>query len=249
MPEQISDKLRLNIEKGWEKELVKSKNQPNSQLDEPVRIDLDIKTQKGKEQDWARKMRLAQQAAKLGKYGAYATGQTRLARALGDISEASEAGASAEGETPEETRKIGSNLAGRQAGIMAKRRGMAGGKSAALGGAVAGALQGEGVADIGKNAISWYLLWIAFGALFTLYGSIPALIYLDFHYLMSKFGSKIFGEMFFWQKIVLALANILFIVAVLILIIILIIVYCGLNPLSCGWLDIESIHEVIKSYF
>lgn len=249
MPEQISDKLRLNIEKGWEKELVKNKNQPNSQLDEPVRIDLDIKTKKGSEQNWARKMRLAQQAAKIGKYGAYATGRLSLARSLGDIEEAAEAGSSAQGKTPEEAATLGSNIAGSRAGKIAEGRGMTGGKSAALGGAVAGALQGEGVADIGKNAVSWYLLWIAFGALFTLYGSIPALIYLDFHYLMSKFGSKIFGEMFLWQKIVLALANILFIVAVLILIIIIIIIYCGLNPLSCGWLTVKSIWEVIKSYF
>lgn len=144
--------------------------------------------------------------ARLAQLGAYAAGHPEL----GELGELVGGGAeSAAGETGA-LRRAGSNIAGKQAGRLGqKKMGLSGGKGAALGGAVSAALQGEGPTGIAKGAISWYLLYIAFGALVTLVGFFPGLVYLDFHYLMSKLGSKIFGEMILWQKIVLAFANVL----------------------------------------
>lgn len=99
-----------------------------------------------------------------------------------------------------------------------QKRGVSGGKSAALGGAISGALQGEGVGGIAKKAFSYYLLYIAFGLLPTLLGSIPALVYLDIHYIMSKFGIKFFTEMLLWQKLTLAVTNVLAMILVFVIV-------------------------------
>ena len=178
----------------------------------------------GREREWARSIKAVKRVARVSELGLGLSGGGDLADVfgdIGDIAEAVEGGTDLSG--PGGARRLGSNLAGRKAGNIAQKRGLSGGKSAALGGALSGALQGEGVGGIAKGALSWYFLYIAFGALFTLIGSIPALLYLDFHYIMSKFGSKIFGEMFLWQKLVLLVANIVaFFVITLILAVIIV---------------------------
>lgn len=168
-----------------------------------------------KDKEFIEKLERAGHAARLAQLGAYAAGHPEVAEVLGDIGEVAHAGTLAEEGKPGAFRKAGSNIAGSTAGRIAQKKyGLGGGRAAALGGAVSGALQGEGVGGIAKTAASWYLLRAAFLALITLVGFIPALIYLDFHYIMSKLGSKLFGEMFFWQKIVLALVNMLAVVVV-----------------------------------
>jgi hypothetical protein len=96
---------------------------------------------------------------------------------------------------------------------------MGAGGEAAIAGAVSGALQGEGVSGVVKSAWSWYVLWFMFGFLtldiilaptiVSLLLAGLALIYLDFHFLMSKFGFKIFGPMNLPQKIYLMVANLI----------------------------------------
>lgn len=129
-------------------------------------------------------------------------------------------------------------------------KGAAGSKA----GAVVGALEGEGIGGVAETLVSQRLLWVAFVALFTLVGSIPALLYLDFHYIMSKGGSKWFSEMFIWQKIVLALANFLFLFVLIIALALISVIYC-LNPLNinnCGWqtftLGATTIGNALWSY-
>jgi hypothetical protein len=116
------------------------------------------------------------------------------------------------------------NVAGRT--IPSRRIQTSGNTAAAIGGAVAGALAGESASGIAKTAVSWWLLRIGFVALFSLAGFVPGLLYLNFHYVMSKTGSQFFGEMFFWQKIVLAIANILVFIILLISIVLGVMILC-----------------------
>lgn len=122
-------------------------------------------------------------------------------------------------------------------------------------GTVAGALRGRGVGGVAETMVSQRLLWVAFGALFTLIGSIPALLYLDFHYIMSKMGSKWFLEMFVWQKIVLAVANLLFLFALIIALALISVIYCAINPTcllkNTGgiWEGLKIIVGAVASYF
>lgn len=114
--------------------------------------------------------------------------------------------------------KVAGKLAGEGAKIPFGRKiegaGLGRGKAAAIGGAVAGALQGQGAKGIAVSAANWYVVDIAFGAMLTIVGFIPALLYLDFHYLMSVLGSKLFQPLFLWQKIALAIANFLVILII-----------------------------------
>src|SRR5258708_4905624 len=125
--------------------------------------------------------------------------------------------------------------AGQSAGKFAEKAASLGaGSEAALAGAVAGALRGEGVGGVAKSAWSTFILWFAFGFLTldiilspTIVSLIPAaiaLLYLDFHWIMSKFGSKIFGRMNLFQQIALLFANL--IVAIIPLVFI-VIIYSG----------------------
>ena len=94
---------------------------------------------------------------------------------------------------------------------------MGGGSEAAMAGAIAGALRGEGVGGVAKSAWSTWVLWFAFGFLglsvifsptiITIFTAAIALIYLDFHWLMSKLGSKVFGRMNVPQQVTLYFAN------------------------------------------
>lgn len=243
MPEKNQDKSQIK------QSLNQADNSIRINLPEGSQAQLEIKSEEKKtnleqQREWAKKMQRIQRTARVGKYGAYATGHIKLARELGEVEEAME-----EGEMPgiESTdSNLASNLAGRQASKIAGRRGAGGGKAAAIGGAVAGALQGEGVTDIGKTSFSWYRLWVAFVALFTLVGSIPALLYLDFHYIMSKGGSKWFSEMFIWQKIVLALANLLFLFVLIIALALISVIYCTLNPTACLLKNPDWLWEGLK---
>lgn len=172
-----------------------------------------------------RRMRALARAAEV---GAYISGQHDLAEGLGAAAEGAHAYGEGAGQRAGGMRKAGGNLAGSQAAKFAKRRGTSGGKAAGIGGAVAGAIQGGSAKDIAKSAASWYLLWLAFGALFTLVGSIPALIYLNFHFVMSKLGSKLFGEMTFLQKLGLLAADFIAIFLILIVIVVPIAVIAGM---------------------
>jgi len=132
------------------------------------------------------------------------------------------------------------NMAGNMAGNFASRaaqlglkgrigglsdKGLAGG-SAALGGVVAGAIQGERGLDLAKNALSWYILHIAFGALWTGLYSIPAIIYLDIHYVLSGHGIKWFTGLTFTQKAQIWVANFIIFFGTLIIIMVFFIAAC-----------------------
>lgn len=214
----------------------------DSKLDEIGKQEED--DQNEKEQEWTRRMNMARHAARVAELGSRLYGQGNLADAFGDIGDIAGAGEGGADAGPDAVRRVGSNLAGSKAGKIAQKRGLSGGKSAALGGALSSALQGEGVGGIAKGALSWYLLYIAFGALFTLVGSIPALLYLNFHYIMSKFGSKIFGEMFLWQKLVLLFANIMafFVIMIIVVFIVIIADPCILaDSVGTWWADIFGV--------
>ena len=134
-------------------------------------------------------------------------------------------------------RNTASNLAGNYAAKKAENLGgLAGNKAAALGGAVSGALQGEGVGGIVKTGASWYVLYIAFGALFTLVGSIPALLYLNIHYLLSKMGVSWFATMNIKQKATLLLADI--VIGGGLILIFIVLLFTGCNYPSSGKLSI-----------
>lgn len=134
---------------------------------------------------------------------------------------------------PGAVKNMAGNMAGKYAGKGAQALGkkfgknIGGGAAAGLGGAVAGAVEGEGGLDIAKNALSWYIVYIASGALWTLVGSIPALIYLDFHYFMSKLKIKWFTTLTLPQKMNLAAANIVIIFAAILLTIMFFFIGCN----------------------
>jgi|GEM_PF-3442143 len=172
---------------------------------------LDISDLEGSEEDrtWVKRSLIVKRSLKIAEEIGRLTGREDLANiaqdlqnglSWDDIKNLNDAGA---------IRNAASNLAGNYAaGKAASGLGLSGGKSAAIGGAVAGLASGEGAGGIAKNALSWYVLYVAFGALFTLIGSIPALIYLDIHYIMSKMGVSWFASMTVKQRATLLVANI-----------------------------------------
>ncbi|MBX4191621.1 MAG: hypothetical protein KW804_02380 [Candidatus Doudnabacteria bacterium] len=122
--------------------------------------------------------------------------------------------------------KLGQNAvnnaakAGQQAGNLAgKAAAMGGGSEAAMAGAIAGAVRGEGVGGIVKSSLSSVILWFWFGfltlgvitspAVVPILLALVAVAYLDFHFMMSKFGFKIFGSMNLLQKGILFVANLI----------------------------------------
>lgn len=140
---------------------------------------------------------------------AMAAGEMGVARDLASTGDLSQSGSRA------------ANLAGSATSSIAKRKGVAAGKAAAGGGAVAAALSGEGAFGIGQSALSWYALWLAFSYA-TIFmwlepvSSLLAVAYLDIHYIASKRGSKWFREMFLWQKIYLAILNMMIAIILLV---------------------------------
>ena len=176
-----------------------SSNKPKIELKGEAKLQLSEK--------YSKQLKTIRRVAAAGSALAKASGHKELAEGLGELAnaskEASEGG-------PEGLRKAGSNIAGKGAGVLAEGAlGISGGSGAALGGAVSSALQGEGLKGVAEGAISWYFLYIAFALLVDPITFYPALIYLDFHYLMSKFGSKLFGQLGLIQKLILLGANIL----------------------------------------
>jgi len=162
--------------------------------------------QSEQEQEWARKMAQMQRAAQIGGKVASHMGFKQAGQLLGEVSGVS-------GQAAGAGRRLGSNLAGKYAQKKAAESvsgPRAGAKSAAVGGAVAGALQGQGLKGTAQSAFSWVILDFMFGLLATVGGALVAIPYLDFHFIRSKMGSKWFQEMFFSQKITLAVANVIF---------------------------------------
>lgn len=201
----------------------------------------DFQKQSNKEQKWAKGLEATKNAARLAALGSYAVGHPELGEYFLEGSELAHKGSLPSDKRVGGLRKAGSNISGKVAGAVAKHKyKVGGGKAAAIGGAVSSALQGEGVSGIAKGAVSWYLLYIAFGALVTVVGFIPGLLYLDFHYIMSKFGSKIFGEMSLWQKIVLAFANVVGVVIIFVFIVIVPVAVCNVGPAGWGFGKIGS---------
>ena len=207
-------------------------------------MDKDRQELSEKEKKHLERLQMLNRAARLSQAGLYAAGYEDLADVAGDVGELSGSALKHEEGEPGALRKGASNVVGSQAGKLAnKKYGIGGGKAAALGGAVSGALKGEGVGGIAKTSVSWYLLYIAFGALFTIVGSVPALLYLDFHYVMSKLGSKLFGEMFLWQKIVLLGANLLAGIVLIVAVTIPLVAMCNVPVLS----QIYEVSSYLKS--
>ena len=179
-----------------------------------------------KDEQRRKRLQRAKRVAQAGEIAARLAGQNELAEDLSRVSELAESGREDEAGA---LRQAGSNVGGRLAGKMAgegvkvpfgkkiEGAGLSGGKAAAIGGAVSGALQGEGVGGIAKTSAAWWWLNIVFGALVigevTLVGILLALLavaYLDFHYIMSKIkkGKGFFITMSLWQRIVLVISNI-----------------------------------------
>ncbi len=185
----------------------------------------------------ARLLKAGKYAMRVGQVGSYLAGQHDLADEFREGAHGfKEAGEGHNGAG----RKAASNLAGGQAAKFAQGKGLArkglnktkyggkvgkmsGGRSAALGGAVSGALQGEGVKDIAKNAASWYFVYAAFAAFYasilTLVGWILPFLYLNFHFVASKMGSKLFGEMSLPQKLQLAAIDMLAVLLIVLLLV------------------------------
>ena len=107
--------------------------------------------------------------------------------------------------------------------------GLSKGTSSVLGGAVAGAMQGEGSLGIAQNALSWYVVDIAVGSLLTPWSPV-ALIYLNFHYLASKFGSRWFRKPSLWQSLTILFANFAYIAGIILIFLLLMVTICN-NPL------------------
>lgn len=159
--------------------------------------------------------------------GAYLAGRTtgalakhRIKKGL-DREEEGQGEQDREGDDSKERPERGGNV-----GKMSKRqRSIKLAKAAALRGAVEGLAQGD-IKKAAWLAACYYWLDIMFGILLavseTVIGSVLALLYLDFHYFMSKTGSRLFCEMSFTHKVFLVLAN-LFVVAIMLFAIIILV--------------------------
>src|SRR3989338_1684089 len=197
-----------------------------------------------------RLLKLGKYAMRAGQLGAYMAGQHDLADEFREGAHGfKEAGTGHHGAG----RKAASSFAGGQAAKFAQGKGLArkafnktkykgkvvkmsGGKSAALGGAISGAMQGESLTNIAKSSASWYLLYTAFTAfwvsILTLFGWIIPFLYLNAHFLASKLGSKLFGEFSIAQKVQLAVIDLGAILLVVLLLVIFIVwpLYIVCNP-------------------
>jgi len=167
-----------------------------------------------KEREWMRRMNTAKRLAKANDLGPKFYG-----RGNGDFGDNEKAGKNGI-EDGFDAARTGSNLPDSKTNKIARQK-----VSTELGKAAVLSTLQKGIKKIAGNAL---LDW-AFGALFTVVGSVPALLYLDFHYVMSKFGSKIFSKMALWQEIILLIANFLAILIILIIILIIVVIS---NPLS-----------------
>ena len=185
-----------------------------------------------KEEEWMQKINQAKRVAQLGSVAAKTAGYGGVANALQDGSDLFKS--AEQGAGPNAIRKFGSNAAGKMGRNKAIRRGLSKNKSSALGGALSGALQGEGVGGIIKGGSMWW----AFGGLATGIFFLPALIYLDYYYIKAKNDAKGFIKMMLWQKIILAMANILFLFILIFLLALLTIltlaIQCNENKTSCA---------------
>jgi hypothetical protein len=199
-------------------------NQPNV-LPSEMDSDLDVVT---KAKHYKAMLQLATEIAEL-------TGNDDVADVLKDIDGQVDPEALANA-SPEERSALASNMAGRSAALAARHAGklsggrvddLSGGKAAAIGGAVAGLAQGEGIVDIAKNSLSWYLLYLAFGSLYTFAGTIPALIYLNIHYIGSKLKIKWFTNMTVLQRTQLFIADILVTLAIAFVLAVLVLAGCN----------------------
>ena len=172
--------------------------------------------------------RAGQAAAALGGGIARLAGQKGLADALGNA-----------GQAGNDLAKTGGALA--RAG--ARKGGLSSGAGAALGGGVQAAFQGEGVKGIAESATSAWVVNAVFVILiassFTLVGWVLPLMYLNFHFVMSKLGSKIFREMTFLQKIGLAAADLTVLFLLAILILVPVVVICMPQVSTVVWLTSE----------
>ncbi|HYV33462.1 MAG TPA: hypothetical protein VE973_01265 [Candidatus Limnocylindria bacterium] len=98
--------------------------------------------------------------------------------------------------------------------------------AAGLGGAVSAALQGEGAVGIAESAGSWYIIDFAIPSLITPWSPL-ALLYLDFHYIAAKFGSKLFRMPSLWQRVIIWTANIVYVIGIGIIILLLFFEVCN----------------------
>lgn len=178
---------------------------------------------------FAENIEQARKAARYAQYAAKVGGLDDYADFFGDLNEL---GKEASDTTAGGGRTALSNFAGKRAANIAQKGanvklprnksvkipgGMSAGGAAALGGAVAGALSGGGVKGIAGGAYSWWATRIAFGAMLTLVGFIPAVVYLDLHFALSKMGVKFFSPLFIWQRAALAIANLVLLLALLLI--------------------------------
>jgi len=210
-----------------------------------------------------RRLKRLSQAAKVAQLGAKAAGYGDMADYLGAAGDMAGVGAknpgmlknyatNKAGKAGGALARLGANewgknqaskaaAAGQQVGKLANAaKNMGAGSEAAVGGAIAGALKGEGAAGIAKTAAAWWVLNFAFGFLtlagFTVIGFLCALAYLDTHYIISKItnGRGYFINLSLWQKIVLAFANLLLSLVIILPIFLFYAATCGTSLGSFG---------------
>ncbi len=113
----------------------------------------------------------------------------------------------------------GKILGGTLAKRFAQKRGVSALKSSAIGGAVAGALGGQGIMGIAKSAAGWVILEIAFKSLWTLIWFIPSVAYLNLHVFLNKIGfNKLFVGMSIVQQIKFIIADFVLGIVILLLV-------------------------------
>jgi hypothetical protein len=142
------------------------------------------------------------------------------------------------GKNAKQIRATAANLAGNFAARTAMGKGKLGEKVAKkglnvsrgvgkfAGGAVAGAMQGEGAGGIAKAGISWWALDILFVNLLTPWSPL-ALLALNIYFILSKFGFSWTPDMTYVQKIYLLVANALYIFVIAIFLGLLVVIGCN----------------------
>lgn len=172
------------------------------------------------ERRFARHLNILQRAARVGRLGAQFAGAPDLAEALSGVE-----GIGRESEEATRARagfvhSFSSNVAGRRAAQFAERQlGMAGGRAAAVGGAIAGAFGQVGVGSIAVNAARWYARKVAFGALLAPPTFIPALLYLNVDFLVAAMNANPLAKFFIWEKLILFLVDLLALVIAILLLV------------------------------
>jgi hypothetical protein len=105
------------------------------------------------------------------------------------------------------------------------------GAGAALGGAATAAFEGKGVVGIAQSATSWYVLWFAVGSLITPWSPL-ALLYLNFHYVASKWGSKglknWFSKPSLSQRVIIIGSDLVYLIAIPLL-------FLTFMSVGCNW--------------